>query len=89
MYIGGMLWINNSADAIDRLGGTAKVARLFRKVSRSSVANRRKRGFPPQAYCVLAPHLVRRKLAFDRAQLFNMLEPNRGGQHGAGTQDAG
>ena len=84
-----MLWINNSADAIDRLGGTAKVARLFKQVSRSTVANWRKRGFPPQAYCVLAPHLVRRKLAFDRAQLFNMLEPNRGGQDGTGTGNQG
>ena len=77
-------WISSSQQAIDRLGGTRAVAAAFRKVSRSAVANWRSRGFPAAAYGVLGPMLVRRKVAFDRVQLFNMLEPRRA-DDGTGT----
>jgi len=77
-----------SDKAIDLLGGTRKVMRLFKHVNRSTVANWRSRGFPSQAYVVLGPRLKRRK-GFDPYELFNMLEPADGGQHGVGTGNEG
>ena len=79
----------NSDEAIDLLGGTRKVMTKFKRVNRSTVANWRSRGFPAQAYAVLAPLLRRRKVAFDPYALFNMLEPADGGQHGVGTGNEG
>ena len=59
--------IRTASQAIDALGGTAKVARMFAtKLSRQAVSNWRlaTRGLPPDTYAVMAPALTARGCTF-------------------------
>jgi len=49
--------ISSANQAIDALGGTAKVARLF-DLDPRVVSNWRSRGLPPDTYAVMAPALT-------------------------------
>jgi len=76
------MWLKTYGEAIDALGGTFKVARLFSPAEDPrTVANWRRRGLPPSTWLVLAPRLRRRGAHFNPYKLFNMREPN-GGQDG-------
>ena len=75
--------IDTPAQAIDLLGGTAKVAAMFAKgeVDRGAVTMWRSRPhIPPKAWLVLGPRL--RRIGHFSPKLFNMLEP--GGHDGRG-----
>ena len=76
--------IKTSGKAIEMLGGPAAVAALFARVRPDTVSmwGARKR-FPPKTWMVLGPKLLRRGCRFDPNQLFDMLEPKRGGRDGA------
>jgi len=59
--------IRTASQAIDALGGTAKVARMFAtKLSRQAVSNWRlaTRGLPPDTFYVLGPALRRKRHVF-------------------------
>jgi hypothetical protein len=49
--------ISSANQAIDALGGTAEVARLF-DLDPRVVSNWRSRGLPPDTYAVMAPALI-------------------------------
>lgn len=55
--------IRSASQAIDELGGTARIARLF-GCSYRVVSNWRPRGLPPDTYYVLAPLLIKRRCLF-------------------------
>ena len=68
--------IKTSGQAIDLLGGPAKVASYFKDVDPRAVSMWRQRGFPPKAWLVLGPKL--RKHGRFSPRLFDMLEPAEG-----------
>ena len=75
--------IKTPTAAIDALGGLTKVAAMFaahERVTPGAVWNWRKRGIPAKAWRVLAPELER--IGRFSPQIFDMLEPNHGGQGG-------
>ena len=74
-------YVKNSSQAIDILGGTYTVARLFAELDPRVVSNWRSRGLPADTWLVLGPRLSRRRCIFDPYQLFNMRKPH-GGQDG-------
>jgi hypothetical protein len=49
--------IETAKQAIDLLGGPAKVAAMFEQVGTNTVSNWRERGLPAKAWMVLAPKL--------------------------------
>ena len=73
------MWIEikSAEQAIDLLGGSAKVAALFERVRPRTVSNWRKRGIPAKAWVVLGPKLKRH--GHFSYKLFDMLEPKRQG----------
>ncbi len=50
--------VHSPKEAIDALGGVVFVASLF-GIGRNAVSNWYRRGFPPEAYSILAPRLKR------------------------------
>ena len=75
--------IRTAAQAIDLLGGNARVAAMFAKVHPKTVSMWRQRGIPARAWIVLGGRLKRQGARFS-PKLFDMLEPKRGrdGRHG-------
>jgi hypothetical protein len=58
--------INTADEAIDRLGGTAKLARLL-AVGDNVVSNWRTRGFPPGRYFEVGALLKEKRIKFSPA----------------------
>ena len=78
--------IRTPAQAIDLLGGNAKVAAMFASVKPKTVSMWRHRGIPARAWIVLGARLKRQGARFS-PKLFDMLEPRssnlrRGGRDG-------
>ena len=75
--------VRTAGQAIDLLGGNAKVAALFArdKVKPKTVSMWRQRGIPARAWIVLGGRLKRQGARFS-PRLFDMLEPKRGGRDG-------
>ena len=82
------LEIRTYSEAIDALGGTTRVGRLFEPPEDPrTVANWRRRGLPADTWLVLGP-LLKRRGVFSPAKLFGMREPRRAGD-GVRTRDQG
>lgn len=61
--------IHTAAEAINALGGTYAIAKLFNLDPRV-ISNWRVRGLPPDTYHVMAPLLAKGGLSFDPDKLF-------------------